>query len=512
MKRMAIVLVVLVATTACTTRYQVRGTEQIYMRPRPIEEFVGTSPEVKKRQITLEHQSVEYFDQFTTGIIEISDDGATNPTQREQVMSMVRQETKDGGVLVVFVHGWHHGPRTCDRDLCCFRRVLQQLLVARQERQRRELAARPDAALAARYAKEKVVGVYIGWRGESLAAPIANIPTLFDRKRAAERIGRTAGKEILQELDCWWRKVDNLTMVTVGHSLGGAFVYQAMKGKLTGDVSGIEVPSRRPYRIVRAHDDRAAVDGRKAERADLGDLVVLVNPAIEAVAYEPFDRDLRDDRAPAEPDALRERRLPYDKKAAYETGQMPVLMVVASRADKDVKRYLPAGRWLQALVTLRWNRLFRPVTLVGMGRYDPFVTHELAYTGTALLQTADPHQSDVPSCDCPMAYAGLMNLGGLSLQKTGERQAFGDGFVLEPTKDRLARGWDSNSPYFSVFTDANVMSAHSDIFNSRFVGFLLAFINAYDERASVYEPKDKEYEAREAPSCGPAWREIEGPG
>lgn len=491
MKRMTIVLALLVTTAACTTRYQVRGIEQIYTRPRPIEDFVGTSPEVKKRQITLEHQSVEYFDQFTTGIIEISDDGTTNPTQREQVMSMVREKTKDGGVLVVFVHGWHHGARTCDRDLCCYRRVLQQLQQARRARQDRELAARPNAALAAQYDEEKVVGVFIGWRGESLAVRRLNTFTLFERKRTAERLGRTAGKEILQELDEWWRGIDNLTLVTVGHSLGGAFVYQAMKGKLTGDVADIELGNRSPYRIVRAHEDRAdATTGRKAERADLGDLVVLINPAIEAIEYKPFDADLRDDRAPDEIERLRDLRLPYDKKDRYASDQMPILMVVASRGDQAVKYALPAGRWIQALVTLRWNRLFRPPILVGMGRYDPYITHTLNYDpkrGAFPALENNTQRGGMPNCDCSLSTEGLQDVTGFSLQRTGETQTFG-GFELKLTPSREARGWDENSPYFSVFTDANVVPAHSDIFNSRFVGFLVAFINAYE---SEYGPRDK---------------------
>lgn len=512
MRRLA-VPALLIAVLGCTSRYQVRGNEQIYSDPIPLRDFVGTDRDEKSRQITMEHQSVERFDTFTTGIIEISDDGTINPRQYDDVMEMVHEETAQGGLLVVFVHGWHHGARTCDRDLCCYRGVLDQLSQARRARQAWALSAEADpakrAAAAERYANEKVVGVFIGWRGESIGVSRLNVFTLFSRKRVAQRIGRTAGREILQRLDDHWRDVDNLTMVTVGHSLGGAFVYEAVKGKLTGDVADIELPQmkRRPsYRIVRAHGDRApASRDQKAERADLGDLVVLVNPAIEAIEYEPFDRDLRDDQAPSSEAERLHRRLPYDKNVPYEEGQMPVLMVIASEADSAVGKFFPIGRTLQAFFTLHWNRL-RPIALKGMGRYEPLETHRLEYHGNALLQTANPNETGSPDCGCPMSYEGMTSVADVSgrrftLQRTGEKQEFGDGFEFRLTDGRRARGWDPASPYFSVLTDVNVISAHSDIFNSRFVGFLSSFLNAYDERVSLYGAKEKVEEPGGAPAA-----------
>ncbi len=221
--------------------------------------------------------------------------------------------------------------------------------------------------------------------------------------------------------------------------------------------------------------------------------MVLVNPAIEASEYAPFDDDLRDQRAPDERKRLQDLGLPYDKHADYQSDQMPVLMVVASRGDQAVKYAFPVGRSIQALVTLRWNRLFRPATLVGMGRYDPYGTHELSYDeerGPLPPLEQNVQRGGMPSCDCSLSTAGLQNLGGFSLQRTGEAQSF-DGFELKLTRRREERGWDPSSPFFSVFADADVIPAHSDIFNSRFVSFLAAFIDAYDERVEQYGPKDK---------------------
>lgn len=504
MKHLSLLLAVMVCAS-CTTRYQVRGTEAIYKADHPLDlnTFVlkpctGTPDEVcdtpqtlavkKARQTSLEHQSVEYFGKLSTGVIEISDDGNINRRQYGQVMSMVRKQTAAGGLLVVFAHGWHHGPHTCDRDLCCFRRVLEQLQKLRE----------------ARHEPGNTVGVFIGWRGESMIVPYLNTFTIYDRKRVAQRIGRTAGKEILLELDRLWRLNDKLVMVAVGHSLGGAFMVEAMRGKLTGDVSDIEIGEPRNYRIVRSHDDRvpALEKKRKAERADVGDLVVLVNPAIEAIEWEPFEKDLFENAYASVTDRkqLVDMRLPYDKPYQYEEEQLPVLMAVASQGDMAVKYSLPFARWVQGFLTLHWNWLFNPVFLVGIGRYDPYMTHTLEYHGKILPPTEEPNQLESPTCDCPMSYEGVSSVVGFHLDHTDREQTFGDGYVMKPTDDRKTRGWDIHSPYFSVFTDPNVISAHSDIFNARFVGFLAAFINAYDEKVQqIGRPKERGAAAAEQP-------------
>jgi hypothetical protein len=498
MKRFALLLAVVVCT-ACTSRYQLRGTEDAYdvikaapaVPPQPdtyvpkrvfkLDEFVGTDPVRKEQQITMEHRSVETFQNFTVGVIEVSDEGAVNPAQKQQVVDMVKRETAEGGVLIVFIHGWHHGPRTCDRDLCCFRRVLDEL-------QKRRAAARGPDGEALFNPKEKIVGVFIGWRGESLVLPGLNSLTLFGRKAVAQRIGRTVGKEILVEFDQLWRDNDNLVMVSVGHSLGGAFLYEAMKGKLTGNIFDIEEKGMlRDYRSVRAREDReaAAKQNRKARRADIGDLVVLVNPAIEAIEWQPFDNDLPDDDySNSTREQLVAARMPYDKNEKYTSGkdpQMPVLMTVASKADSAVGKLFPFFRWVQFLFSGRWDMFFKPQEWRGMGHYNPQTTHALNHPEVPLPPGYDPGEPTSPDCDCPFKNTyGAMMSAGFRLDKLDQQQTFG-GYTMDLTPARRRRGpWDIHAPYFVVSTNKGVISAHSDIFNSVFVGFLVSFINAYD--------------------------------
>jgi hypothetical protein len=80
---------------------------------------------------------------------------------RDQVTGRVRP-----ALLVVFAHGWHHGCGTCDRDLACFRRVLDYLSNIPEIKRERQ-----------------VVGVFLGWRGRSLGKK-ANSLTLWNRNQS----------------------------------------------------------------------------------------------------------------------------------------------------------------------------------------------------------------------------------------------------------------------------------------------------------------------------------------
>jgi len=470
MRRIAL-LAMLLILSGCTTHYQVRGTQDV-LGPIDPQDLVGNEEITKARQISMEHQSIEKYDNFSLGVIEISDEGAVNASQKKEVMDWIVNESKNGGLLVVFAHGWHHGARTCDRDLCCFRAALSEL---------KKAGAGGDG---------KVVGLFLGWRGESLPYRGWNLFTIWDRKRVAEHIGRTAGKEILLELeDRAWTHNPNLTMVTIGHSLGGALVFQAVKGKLTGNISDIELKKVRSYRIVRT--DRSRVEAfqknEKARRAGFGDLVVLVNPAIEASEYEPFDDDLKDLRlgSPSREDLVHEH-LPYDKQESYPQSQMPILMTVASEADTAVGRIFPAARLLQAIFRPRY---FSRPQWTGMGHYAKQITHRLE----APVRDSGSATPVSEECGCSKVATGLKEIPPLALQLASEDLLtdIGGGLKFGVTRDRHARGWDPNSPYLVVQASKGVIGEHSDIFNPTFVAFLRAYINAYDQKYENLQPEAK---------------------
>lgn len=384
---------------------------------------------------------------------------------------MVEESLTKGGILITFVHGWHHSPHVCDSNLACFRRVLDSV------------ASSPEAR------SRPVVGVYVGWRGESVTPPGLNLTTLWSRKSVAEDIGRKGGTQLLARLhELWSRKNKEgceTTMVTVGHSLGGAFLLSALKGSLTGEIEGVTYPDgtvQKGLRVVSTEHVRDNAADGKAQRGRFGDLVVLVNPAIDANVFGPFDQDLRDRRKGAVPEGPYTRKNPPEKHLDYAADQLPVMMVVASSADKSVRWLFPVGQWVAPWTN--WHVFDKASASLGLGHYGPQVTHSLTYEG--------PRVDVSPGrCDCRASAAADVKVEGevdlrtirqeltvLVREPKAEAQKGALSFAVTDRRLRY-RGWDANSPYLVVATDADVISGHNDIFNPIFTSFLTKYIAAY---------------------------------
>ncbi|HEX2099109.1 MAG TPA: hypothetical protein VHF69_00515, partial [Candidatus Synoicihabitans sp.] len=322
--------------------------------------------------------------------------------------------------------------------------------------------------------QRRVVGIYLGWRGASLMGK-ANSLTLWNRKNVAEHIGRTGAKEVLFDLHQeWFNRRDDarkVRMITVGHSLGGAMIFSAVKGKMSGNADDIVHPGRAgTFRITRAEQSRDDARGQdtKARRARFGDLVVLVNPAIEAAEYEAFDEDLA---------GSGDREI-VDRDLPFPNDQLPILMTVASTADTAVGRLFPAARWLSFLNVARNGEVIRRRSeRVGMGRYAAHITHRLEFgrkadSGEIAPKPRGKMTSEKPAgCECTKEWGGTpvpvperdsaLPLDTLADQEWSAPDGNVMRFGLSPERKR--RGWDLRSPYVVVSADPGVINEHSDI-------------------------------------------------
>jgi len=555
---------------ACATSYQKRGVESPvpWAKAVTLQEFQSNIDRraADKVRIDAEARSIERFwvdkktpasPRFTLGVIELNDEGALNPAQHDQVLQALRcelalasfteggsakamdhalktqclsldpsyneQPGSKGTLLMIFVHGWHHGCRTCDRDLTCFRTVLESLSLKEAQRGRR------------------VFGLYVGWRGRVFVNQALNYASIWDRKATAEHLGRTGGKELLNELHALWDANKSTTMVTVGHSLGGALLLQAARGHLTGSVADVLRGEERSYRIARSktlHND--ALDS-KPLRSRFGDLVVLLNPAVEAAEWEPFDRDLYDNgvadelaqlTAAEKREKLIKMRMPIDKADRYDSKQLPVMISISSSADVAVGFYFPFSRVLGVVNPKRWLTIHRGREYQAVGRYAPYVTHRLSVEPVS-GPAAPAYQ--MTGCKCPDADAyyrkrkaaeeereaaekskdaavstppddvlrkdpramfNRVTESGQEGKKTDHQSAAADqpgssligNIPLVRTrncrpgewKKGCTRGWDKNSPYIVIKTDGSAISGHSDVFNPAVAGMLSEYLDRFE--------------------------------
>jgi hypothetical protein len=298
--------------------------------------------------------SWEHFDSFDVGIVEFRENGSVwSAEQRDLVLNKVNEVAKtQGATVVVFVHGWHHSARWNDTNLVDFRRVLYAL------------ATQPQVGMGCDGPYEKrsrVIGVYVGWRGESIPVPGINYFTIWSRKKVAQKIGGAATdhenklakyrntdfSELLVKLDKIRDDANRTampkgrpftTLAITGHSLGGAMILSAMQ------------------RIV----FNATIDQAKVLPVDklnrVGDLVVLLNPAVEARRYKIF-------RAQA-------------KQSDFPPTQKPIMVTLSSRGDWPNRIALRVARFFTTVVTpTRWKEWRDSTTALGFSRYD--LTHSI---------------------------------------------------------------------------------------------------------------------------------------
>ncbi len=89
----------------------------------------------------------------------------------DELWRIYEANQSNGLSFVVYVHGWHHSANAEDRNVADFRVLL------------REFAA-VEKVLALEGKPSRVVGIYVGWRGDSLALPFLSHVTFWNRKDA----------------------------------------------------------------------------------------------------------------------------------------------------------------------------------------------------------------------------------------------------------------------------------------------------------------------------------------
>ncbi len=172
-------------------------------------------------------------DRYDLGIVELDDQGwLWDRNDAAAVIEKIRAKTTEGpSTIVVFVHGWHHNAADDDCNLESFKRVLQRL----DEESQMEFYREKREPFY--HSKEfRTIGLYIGWRGESLPK-LADYATFWDRRPAAIRVGHGDLPEVFARLqqiyDEGKQRTNSYTgLVTIGHSFGGQVVFAAVSDLL----------------------------------------------------------------------------------------------------------------------------------------------------------------------------------------------------------------------------------------------------------------------------------------
>ena len=384
---------------------------------------------------------IQHAPEYDLGIVELDDQGwFYDRGDAARVLDLVKREADaNGAVIAVFVHGWHHSSGRNDGNLTDFKKVLVDIHDLLQNQIFVE--ARKQIIPGA---KNRVVGVYVGWRGRSLPSSL-DYATFFDRRDAAVRVGTGDVPELfsrLQEIYAThngprqgggW---DFTTLVTMGHSFGAQVVFSAVADRFKTSIA-----------------DEIAVDqfggGTQIDEIKgFGDLVVLVNPAHEASIYESIHR--------------------LTRQQHYQPTQLPILLTVSSEGDWPNRNAFPFGRTLGTRHEPKGVGDQRSQKIRTLGHHKPHISHCLTLNSGPPCRgfPAKPAPPQVPS----ILPSRLFTLRPEFIEMARDRSVGTMSFysVGDPI--------DPNNPFLVAKATTPVVADHNDMFNSNLVEFLVNYV------------------------------------
>jgi len=267
---------------------------------------------------------IQQYPEYDLTFLEFTERGNLFDRQHaNQVFTYINEvaNTDRGAAVFVFAHGWKHNARERDSNVQQFRSFLER-------------AAENEVV-----GKRKVIGVFLGWRGDVSSFPWLRNLSYWSRKSVAEEIGQGGATEVLTQLHqilvAQFDEQQNAgplyrnTYVVIGHSFGGAIVLSAIH-----DVLLKELIAARPVSQM-----QGVVECKKVKR--FADALVLLNPAIEA------NKVIQ----------LREAA----SRCQFNSNQPNLMHVLSSEGDNATRIYFPLGQAINLTKTLTPKRLKRTV-------------------------------------------------------------------------------------------------------------------------------------------------------
>jgi pimeloyl-ACP methyl ester carboxylesterase len=432
--KLAAAVLAIFAVTACAPFKEYRTIyPEVCVSPTPT-----PSPECATH--ALQQLPTANGNHYLLGFIEFDDQGQL--WDRKQMSDVLEKLEGTAGtrelLMVVFVHGWKHSAAPGDGNIETFRKVLAQL--SDSETQIGKLTHTEP---------REVAGVYLGWRGGSVTVPLAENATFWDRKNTAEKVGHGSVTEVLSRLELIKETKQSMEgghsrtrLVIVGHSFGGAVVFTALNQILENRFIQTTGPA-----------------GVQSNVYGFADLVVLINPAIEATQFSTLS------------DMAAER-------GTYFASQLPVMLELTSEADDATRLAFPFGRWFSTLFentrhdAKRRNAVTRreetidesAANIAAIGHFKPYRTHRLYPLSTR-------QRSQLKALSTPESVRLFVQTSAdWAHDQPGSKIPFGD-VMLERTTTSAGR-----NPYLFTYVDKHLITGHNDIDDPRIIEFVKQLI------------------------------------
>lgn len=373
---------------------------------------------------------------YSLQFVEINDQGYfRDRRQADSAIEFAEQppKIKDGRIYyVVYVHGWFHGPEMSDNHLPHLLEALGHLSRWREN--------------------GEVRGIYIGWRGNPLNLPLLEYLTFWDRKNVSEEVGRGSLQEFLLRLEATvQRNGAQNKLVTVGHSFGASVVFNALSHTLV----------QRFVDAMNYAKDESLKNGKPQPLTinprGYGNLVVLINPAFEAMRFLPIYSMVQHFTVPGEKE--------LKPQFSFDDTCRPYFVVLSSEADWATKVAFWKGRILSTIweshddifiadrnsPEMRKEHSEWYMDRTTIGNYGEFTSYK------TLRRTKG--KDETKQCDILKKehWKELRAIWEKNADKKKSGMFPGIDFILEGPYD------PSNSPFLLTSVDKSIIENHSDI-------------------------------------------------
>lgn len=266
----------------------------------------------KQRVNTDKDKAPKIAKQAKIFILEINDQGLiVNKNTANEALAYVRagMQKEHKPLVNLFVHGWNNNAAPDNHDLMKFERVVVGLNDSQPIRD------------------TEVIGIYVSWRGKTLPAGLSHAFTFWSRKAVSEEVGRGELTNFIFDMEAilkpHLRESDsNGKFILAGHSFGASALYNAVGHTLIArfyDSLHMQMQSPESNQPIRG----------------VGDIVILLNPAIQALRFRSLREAVYSKASESE-----------DGAEIFKHNKAPIFVVLASEADFPVEKAFPIGRSL----------------------------------------------------------------------------------------------------------------------------------------------------------------------
>jgi len=389
-------------------------------------------------------------------------------------------------VVITFIHGWKNNASPQNDNVRGFTAALQEIYKSFN-------------------GKHRVIGIYIGWRGNLIQSyfPVSQQFSYFNREATAIRIPGATLSSALTQIATRTHENPRALAIFIGHSFGGLLLERTLSETTASQIAEASIYTQEAEETKDPQANAEKMLAAKLAVDSRADLVIFINPAGAASEAKQMLDFLTYNRYKYHP--LQASSSPNSEDDG--TGR-PLFVSLTSTADMATKVALPIGHGLPYL-GFKNNDSFRDLSQDPNRRYDltcfdpknkqhqfwelktkeegavaqgsyylSSAPHMQILQSHVMLKSTGANQMRVSSTgqmiqiQDPQAIAqcsrDLLNKQGLNIVSTFRLADTKACFAVQERPNRC-----NGTPYWLMEIDPDVVPDHSTIFTQRFIHFII---------------------------------------